>query len=834
MPNPNRRFVFARIAICFLFVLLAALQIRLTAFTIDILSNPQAFPFAPTLDIMTLAFEDPGPAITAAGIKQGDVLLAIDRQPIHSRADEAHLFFSHKPGDTLEFTVQRGRSTPFRVNYVIAHERDFKSFWADFAVIMLNIVTPWSCLLLGFLVAFRRPLEPVTWPLVFLLICVSQAFHAHTPPTYAWNVLFSWPARFFEGFAIGGMAAAWMWVSIQFPDPHSPNRFWPQSRFVLALPLILFFAFDGIWFATAVHNPKALSALAVLFQHLPFGFLRFSASLLIVLGCANLALKLKRETNPSLRRRLRWAVPGLAGGILPALAGFLFTAGNMDSLGLLIEIPCLLSPLLIPLTLAYALLVDRLFDLGVVVRQGLLASKTVSALRTLLVAALIYLMVFLASQKHVPNSIRFAEVAAGALVVALTRRAAEWLRGAVDRHFFQQAVNSEQLLISLSREVRGIRDVPTLLRTVTDRVGSAMYLSRVAALLADTTSFVPAYAYAGGDASPLPFDDPAVSEMKTSLKPTPRVDDLLVPISTGPSGGLEGILWLGPKRSEEPYSSRDLSLLESVAGQTALALENTKLTATVAEDAANRERINSELELARTVQERLFPKAAPQVPGLDLAGLCRPAQTVGGDYFDFFTTSSGLTGFAIGDIAGKGISAALLMASLQASVRAIALSGFSNLSDLMAKLNVLLYDASPANRFATFFCCLYDAPTRRLLYSSAGHNPALLLTANANQPTWLNTRGNALGLTRRSTYEQAELILNPGDRLVLYTDGVTEARNPAGDEFGEQRLLETAVAAPNCAASALAGTVLIATTAFAATATQHDDITVITAISQAA
>jgi phosphoserine phosphatase RsbU/P len=271
-----------------------------------------------------------------------------------------------------------------------------------------------------------------------------------------------------------------------------------------------------------------------------------------------------------------------------------------------------------------------------------------------------------------------------------------------------------------------------------------------------------------------------------------------------------------------------------VAGQTALALENTRLTATVAEDAANRERINSELELARTVQERLFPKGAPQVPGLDLAGLCRPAQSVGGDYFDFFTTSSGLTGFAIGDIAGKGVSAALLMAGLQASLRAMALSGFSNLSDLMAKLNVLMYDASPANRFATFFCCLYDSSTRQLRYSSAGHNPALLIPANNNQPVWLKTRGNALGLTRKSTYEQAELILNPGDRFVLYTDGVTEARNSAGDEFGEQRLLETVLATPACAASALAGLLLTAITTFAATATQHDDITVITAISRSA
>ncbi len=143
-----------------------------------------------------------------------------------------------------------------------------------------------------------------------------------------------------------------------------------------------------------------------------------------------------------------------------------------------------------------------------------------------------------------------------------------------------------------------------------------------------------------------------------------------------------------------------------------------------------------------------------------------------------------------------------------------------------------MYDASPANRFATFFRCLYEAASRRLLYSFAGHNPALLLPANTNQPRWLNTRGNALGLTRKSTYEQAELILNPGDRLLLYTDGVTEARNPAGDEFGEQDLLDAVLATPDCAASSLAAELLTAVTAFAATATQHDDITVITAISR--
>ncbi len=712
MPNQNRRFILARIAVCVAFAFLAALQFRFTALIVDLILNPETLISAPKLDLLTLAYTDPGKATKAAGIQKGDILIAVDGNPVRSRADEARLFYSHKPGDTLELRVKRGQAPPFQATYVIPGGAHAEPLWAQFTIVVLNIVIPWSCLLLGFLVAFRRPLEPVTWPLVFLLICVSQAFRSFNDPSYAFEPVFSWAARFFDAFAEAGLAAAWLWVSIQFPDPLSPNRFWPWSRFVLGLPLILLYALAGVWFATAVHNPKALSALAPL-EHLPDQLLAIWGSALVVLGCINLALKLKRESNLSTRRRLRWAVPGLVGGILPVTAGSVFTSGNMDSLPPAVELICLVSPLLIPLTLAYALLVDRLFDLGVVVRQGLLASKTVTAIRTVLVAVLIYLIVFFVSQKHVPSRIRFAQAAACALAIVLTRRGAQWLRGAVDRHFFQQAVNSEQLLIDLSNEVRGIRDADTLLRTVTDRVASAMYLSSASALLPDTTSFIPACSYAGGVSPPLPFDDLAVCEMKTSLRPTARSEDLLVPISAGGANGLQGILWLGPKRSEEPYSGRDLSLLESVAGQTALALENTRLTATVAEEAANRERVNSELELARTVQERLFPKAAPRVQGLDLAGRCRPAQTAGGDYFDFFVTSSGMTGFAIGDIAGKGVSAALLMASLQASLRAMALSGFSNLSELMAKLNVLMYEASPANRFATFFCCLYEARAGR-------------------------------------------------------------------------------------------------------------------------
>ena len=143
--------------------------------------------------------------------------------------------------------------------------------------------------------------------------------------------------------------------------------------------------------------------------------------------------------------------------------------------------------------------------------------------------------------------------------------------------------------------------------------------------------------------------------------------ELLLPLAVRDK--LLGFISLGPKRSEEPYTGSDVRLLKSVAAQTGLALENANLLQTVADEVAKRERLNREVEIAREVQERLFPQKLPIIAGLDYAGHCRPALGVGGDYYDFLALPQGQLGIAIGDVSGKGIAAALMMASLQASLR---------------------------------------------------------------------------------------------------------------------------------------------------------------------
>ena len=222
-----------------------------------------------------------------------------------------------------------------------------------------------------------------------------------------------------------------------------------------------------------------------------------------------------------------------------------------------------------------------------------------------------------------------------------------------------------------------------------------------------------------------------------------------------------GLISLGPKLSEEPYSTNDIRLLRSVALQAGLALDNSRLTEAVAREAAQKERINREIEIAREVQERLFPQDLPQIEGLDYCGKCRPAAGVGGDYYDFFELDDGSLGIAIGDVSGKGIGASLMMASLQASLRGQTIHHKHDLAALMSHVNQLVYETSTTNRYATFFYAQYYPSTRRLIYVNAGHNAPYLLRqgTDAGEIITLDLGGPVVGMLPPMIveYEQGRL-----------------------------------------------------------------------------
>jgi phosphoserine phosphatase RsbU/P len=266
---------------------------------------------------------------------------------------------------------------------------------------------------------------------------------------------------------------------------------------------------------------------------------------------------------------------------------------------------------------------------------------------------------------------------------------------------------------------------------------------------------------------------------------------------------------------------------ESSAAQTALAQEVARLTTAIGREMAQRERLNRELEIAREVQEHLFPQRLPPVLGLDYCGQCRPAREVGGDYYDFLELPEGKLGIAIGDVSGKGVGAALMMASLEASLRALA-SVVGDPADLMERVNALVYQASTSNRYATLFYAEYDPARRRLSYVNAGHNPPVVLRNRngSHHVLRLEIGGPVIGLIPHR-YQRGIFSHEPGDLVVLFTDGVSESMNVRCEEWGEDRLIELAKMCHALPATEVMRQILAAAEAFAAGASQHDDMTLV-------
>jgi sigma-B regulation protein RsbU (phosphoserine phosphatase) len=212
-----------------------------------------------------------------------------------------------------------------------------------------------------------------------------------------------------------------------------------------------------------------------------------------------------------------------------------------------------------------------------------------------------------------------------------------------------------------------------------------------------------------------------------------------------------------------------------------------------------------ELEEARLIQRGLLPTRVPQIAGIDLAVSWQPADGVGGDCFDTLSFPGGL-GVSIADIAGKGLPAALLMSNLQAAVRAFAQDTAAPAS-ICSSVNRLLCRNMASGRFATFFYGRIDAATRRIVYSNAGHNPPLLVRKDGSVAR-LSEGGMVLGVFPDNAYEQSELALGAGDRLLFYTDGITEARNPAGDEYEEEKLTAAGLASRTLPVEAMKDAIL--------------------------
>ena len=295
----------------------------------------------------------------------------------------------------------------------------------------------------------------------------------------------------------------------------------------------------------------------------------------------------------------------------------------------------------------------------------------------------------------------------------------------------------------------------------------------------------------------------------------------MVPLRT--KNEVVGVLLLGPPSGREQYTTAERQVLSNSGEVFALMLENARLT----DRAVEQEKVRRDLAMAAEVQRRLLPPQAPRSAAATFAAFTLPARTIGGDYYDFLDLGGEQVGIAVADVSGKGISAALVMSVVQASLRVISSHGNLSLSQLAEQMNGFLYQSTGANKYATFFYAQVDDHGHQLRYVNAGHNPPYLVrSANgATEIIELCVGGTVLGLFPETEFQEAAIDLRSGDLLVAFTDGVTDALNRAGEEFGEERLKEVLRAAVAAPADEISTRLADSMRAWIAGAEQHDDLT---------
>lgn len=288
-------------------------------------------------------------------------------------------------------------------------------------------------------------------------------------------------------------------------------------------------------------------------------------------------------------------------------------------------------------------------------------------------------------------------------------------------------------------------------------------------------------------------------------------------------GTVIGVLQALNPTGRTEFDASDVPLFSALAHQAAIAIEKTRLHKASLE----KERLEHQLALARDIQMGFWPKEIPQFRQGSVAGSSRPAAAVGGDYYDLLALGEDRCFLLVADISGKGLPAALLMASLHGAVRALLETGCS-LTALVNSLNRVLVGDTPSERFVTLFCAAIDLKERRLTYVNAGHNPPFVYSPSRDALTSLADGGPVLGFLGRLEYSCFSVDLHPGDLLVMFSDGITEAQNPAEEMYGEERLVD--LVRRNAAfqdASKVLAAIEHDVSTFCAGAPQYDDATLV-------
>jgi serine phosphatase RsbU (regulator of sigma subunit) len=516
-----------------------------------------------------------------------------------------------------------------------------------------------------------------------------------------------------------------------------------------------------------------------------------------------------------------------------------------------VEVPysdyALLISVFWPLLLAYAIVRHRLMDTGFIIRRGVayaLVSGFVIAIYFLIVVGLGQLVLNLTG-----TTSQLITIFATLLIAAIFNPVKNQIQAFVERRFFADRYYYREAARELRHHLVNVVDLDKLTELLLSFFSRQMKITKVALLwnMSENSTFEIRESRGFNGRCDVQFskedfvigrlrskqrliDLTAVRDATPGLSESERSQwsrletELALPLFA--KGKLNGFVSLGLKDEDEPYYKEDIDLLEALGDQINISLENALLT----EELREQERLRKELEVARRIQLSSLPQQDPQIEGLDISGMSKPAMEVGGDYYDYIRLADKRFGVVVGDVSGKGTSAALYMSQLKGILKTA--SGYhTSLKKLISEVNNITCENIEEQSFITMACAVFDVRKQKMNLVRAGHLPVMYYSPDEQKCTHLTPRGIGVGLATGELFEKElqELTVkfNPGDIFLFYSDGVTEATDELGNEYTIE-MIEKLVRACSCESAAQIRELLMSEVeAFAGSSRQRDDMTIV-------
>jgi sigma-B regulation protein RsbU (phosphoserine phosphatase) len=783
--------------------------------------------FDPATSSLPIFTVKPGGPAEKAGLRPGDHIIALNGHALTSYSLFDKIWSRSQPGETVDVTVRRpGESEPstFHPVFRAAASGIFPEGRGRTSAREIIGLYPLFFVLVGFAVLFLRLDDAYAWLLALLFACFVAAAPGFRNLQALPDGLRGFIALY-RTVLLSEITAVFYIFFALFPEKSPLERRAPWLKWA-GIAVGASQLFPGLRFG----DPRWPDFVGKLIGDSNSAYLRHGLTYdFLILGIIALSWNCySAETSPEARRKSRVLLAGTLIGVVPmVLQRMLFDFAGYEP-PFWVNVGLTLLVLLYPLSFAYAIVKHRVLEIPVLLRRSaryVFVQRGYFLLLFCGASLAIFLFAHFFSGFFAENS-QFGMTLSAAFGVALV-----WVSGPlvkrgtdrIDRAFFRSSYDARMILQDLAEKIRAVSSRAELAALLEHHLTQAFHSQSLAIYFIGTSGellatgrAVPA-GLASLDANAPFLRELAVHRRAWDVPPpndpklprdfplAPLSPECLVPL-LGHDGRLMGLLVLGQRLSEEPYSSEDKRLLDSVAGPAAVSLENMHMAEEMAERLELDRRAEQEIQIARDVQSRLFPQVMPPLATLEYAGSCIQARQVGGDYYDFLDLGSsqrldrGATrslpaaawhlAFVLADISGKGIAGALLMANLQANLRSRYAIALDDLPRLLKSVNQLFYENTPDDRYATLFFALYDDHSREFEYANCGQNPPLVFRADGSVER-LSATSTVIGLFQDWECVTRTITLQPKDVLVIYTDGVTEANDAAGNEFGEARLRDT-------------------------------------------